>query len=106
VCVVLDMINYRRFRERHAHARATATHESELARVFSMLSTWTPFGDNAYNINDPVRSHADCVAIHALAHCIASLRRSLHTIQHDGSSTAFNQEDLFNEMLGIEVTPT
>jgi hypothetical protein len=69
-----------------------------------MLYTWAPFGDNAYNINDPVRSHADCVAIHALAHCIAPLRRSLHTIQHDGSSTAFNQEDLFNEMLGIEVT--
>jgi hypothetical protein len=34
------------------------------------------------------------------------LESSLHTIQHDGSSTASNQEDLFNEMLGIEVTAT
>ena len=58
VCVVLDMINYRRSQDGHAHARTTTINGSELARVFSMLSTWTPFGDNAYNINDPVRSHA------------------------------------------------
>ena len=36
----------------------------------------------------------------------APFRRSLHTIQHDGSSTAFNQEDFFNVMLGLEVTAT
>ena len=71
-----------------------------------MLYTWAPFGDNAYNINDPVRSHVDDHHDrHALALWIAPFRRSLHTIQHEGSSTAFNQEDLFDEMLGIEVTP-